>query len=131
MTDARYPELKRMLEVRRRELQRNLGAKRRDLRANNGHDGELVGALDTAEASDSDLQQDIAITVTEMTAEVLGRVDEALARLASGVYGSGCGMQRRGLAQSPDGAPLCAAMSRVWGAARDRRETIAPTLGGA
>src|SRR6266516_5335152 len=88
MTDARYPELKRMLEVRRRELQRNLGAKRRDVRANNGHDGELVAALDTAEASDSDLQQDIAITVTEMTAEVLGRVDEALARLASGVYGS-------------------------------------------
>ncbi len=88
MIDPRYAELKQMLDVRRRELQRNLGVKLRDLGANNGHDRELVGALDAAEASDSDLQQDIAITLTEMTAEVLGRVDEALARLASGVYGS-------------------------------------------
>lgn len=88
MVDARYMELKRMLEIRRRELQRNLGAKLRDVRTSNGHDGDLVGALDAAEASDSGLQQDIAITLTEMTAEVLRRVDEALARLADGAYGS-------------------------------------------
>jgi RNA polymerase-binding transcription factor len=88
MIDARYTELKRMLEVRRRDLQRSLDAKIRDLGANDGHDRERVGALDAAEASDSGLQEDIAITLTEMTAEVLGRVNEALARLASGVYGS-------------------------------------------
>ena len=88
MSDARYAEVKAMLEVRRYELQRNLGVKLRNLGANNGHDRALVGPLDAAEASDSDLQQDIAVTLTEMTAEVLGRVDEALARLASGAYGS-------------------------------------------
>src|SRR5437867_2993813 len=88
MIDARYVELKQMLEVRRCELQRNLIVKLRDLGANNGHDGELLGALDAAEASDVDLQQHIGVTLTEMTAEVLGRVDEALARLASGAYGS-------------------------------------------
>jgi len=88
MIDARYAKLKQMLEVRRRDLQRNLDAKLRDLGANNGHDRELLGALDAAEASDSGLQQDISITLTEMTAEALRHVDEALARLASGVYGS-------------------------------------------
>jgi RNA polymerase-binding transcription factor DksA len=87
MIDARYVDLKQMVEVRRRELQRNLSVKLRDLRANNGHDRELVGALDAAEASDVDLQQEIGITLTEMTAEVLVRMNEGLARLASGVYG--------------------------------------------
>lgn len=86
MIDTRYTELKQMLEIRRRELRRSLAAKLRDV-ANNGHQSELVGALDAAEASDSDLQQEIVITLTEMTAEVLGRVDEAFARLARGVYG--------------------------------------------
>jgi DnaK suppressor protein len=86
MIDARYAKLKQMLEIRRRELQQNLDAKLRDVRANNGHDGEL-GALDAAEASDSDLQREIAISLTEMTAEMLRRVDEALERLTRGVYG--------------------------------------------
>jgi len=62
--------------------------KLRDLGKDNARARALVGPLDAAEASDSDLQQDIAVTLTEMTAEVLGRVDEALARLASGAYGS-------------------------------------------
>lgn len=88
MGNTRYKELKPMLEVRRRELHRALDAKRRDVRAISGQEGGLAGALDAAEASDSDLQQEIAITLTEMTAEVLGRVDEALARLANGGYGS-------------------------------------------
>jgi RNA polymerase-binding transcription factor len=88
MIDARYTELKRMLEVRRLELRRSLGAKLRDVRTNNGQDGALVGALDAAEASDTDLQQDIAIALAEMTAEVLERVEHALTRLSSGVYGS-------------------------------------------
>jgi RNA polymerase-binding transcription factor len=87
MTDTRYAELKQMLEVRRRELQRALGVKLREVRANNGHDGQLVGALDAADASNSELLQDIGITLTEMTAETLVRIDEALARIASGVYG--------------------------------------------
>ena len=87
MTDPRYEELKRALELRREELQRNLGAKLADVRANNGRDGGRREALDAAEASESDLQLDVSVSLTEMTAAVLRRVDEALARLASGVYG--------------------------------------------
>jgi DnaK suppressor protein len=86
MSDARYEALKRALEVRRQELQRHLSVKLADVRANNGRDGGR-DTLDEAEASDSDLQQDVSVSLTEMTAQVLRRVDEALARLASGVYG--------------------------------------------
>jgi len=87
MIDARYEELKRELEVRRKELQRNLVVKLAGVRANSGCDGKRPDSLDEAEASASDLQQEVGVTLTEMTAEVLRRVDEALARLASGVYG--------------------------------------------
>ena len=87
MTDTKYAELKQMLEVRQRELQRALEVKLRDVRANNGHDGQIVGALDAADASNSELLRDIGVTLTEMTAEALVRIDEALARIASGVYG--------------------------------------------
>jgi hypothetical protein len=84
MTDARYAELKQTLENRRLELQRTLDVKLRDVRMNHNDDGAPVGALDAAEASDSDLQQDIAIALAEMTAQVLERIDQALMRLASG-----------------------------------------------
>ena len=87
MSDARYEALKRALEVRREGLQRNLGVKLADVRANNRRDGGRRDTLDAAEASESDLQQDVSVSLTEMTAEVLSRVDEALARLARGVYG--------------------------------------------
>jgi DnaK suppressor protein len=86
MIDARYEELKRVLELRREELQRNLVLKLADV-ANSGRDGKRPESLDEAEASASDLQQEVGITLTEMTAAVLRRVDEALVRLASGVYG--------------------------------------------
>ena len=87
MIDTRYAELKQMLGARRREQQRALDVKLREIRVNNGHDGQLVGALDAADASNSELLQDIGIALTEMTAEALVRIDEALARMASGVYG--------------------------------------------
>jgi RNA polymerase-binding transcription factor len=87
MTDTRIENLKRMLEGRRRELQRVLGAKLREVRANSGHDAESVGAMDAADASNSELLQDIGIALTEMTAEAVIRIDEALTRIASGVYG--------------------------------------------
>ena len=87
MTETRYAELKHMLAGRRRELQRALGVKLREVRANNGQDGPIVGGLDAADASTSELLQDIGITLTEMTAEALVRTDDALARVASGVYG--------------------------------------------
>jgi DnaK suppressor protein len=87
MIDARYEELKRVLELRREELQRNLVGKLADVRVNSGRDGKRPESQDEAEASDSDLQQEVGVILTEMTAEVLRRVDEALGRLASGVYG--------------------------------------------
>jgi RNA polymerase-binding transcription factor len=87
MIDARYEELRRTLEIRRQELQRNLVVKFADVRGNNGSDGSCSETLDEAEASELDLQQDVNIRLTEITAEALRRVDEALARLASGVYG--------------------------------------------
>src|SRR5262245_17277336 len=80
MTDTKYAELKQMLEVRQRELQRALDVKLRDVRANNGHDGQIVGALDDADASNADLLRDIGVTLTEMTAQALVRIDEAPAR---------------------------------------------------
>ena len=87
MTDTRYAELKQMLEVRRRELQRALDVKLRDVRAKNGHEGQHAAAGDAADTSSSEFLQDIGITLTEMTAEALVGIDDALARIASGVYG--------------------------------------------
>jgi len=87
MSDGRYSQLKEMLDDHRRRLQRSLRVRLRDVRANNGHDGKVVEAQDVAEASDSDLQRDVDVAIAELAAEALGRVDQALARLASGVYG--------------------------------------------
>jgi DnaK suppressor protein len=87
MNDIRDAELKRLLEARRQELQRNLVVKLADVRGTNGCDRSCPDTLDGAEACESDLQQDVNISLTEITAQALRRVDEALARLASGAYG--------------------------------------------
>ena len=87
MIDARSSQLKEMLEEHRSRLQRSLRVRLHDVRTKSGHDGKVIEALDVAEASDSDLQQDFDIAMAEMAAEALGRVDQALARLARGVYG--------------------------------------------
>jgi DnaK suppressor protein len=86
MTEARIEELKQVLAARRRTLQRDLTTKLREARANTNGDGESRG-LDTAETSDADLQQDVGLALIEMSAEVLRRIDDAVARLASGAYG--------------------------------------------
>ena len=87
MSDTRFEEQKRMLEVRRRELQRSLTDKLAALRANTGHESSHPETLDAADASESDLQLEVSVSLTEMTAEVLHRIDEALARIANGDYG--------------------------------------------
>lgn len=87
MSDARSSQLKEMLEEHRRRLRRSLRVRLHDVRTSSGHDGKVVQALDVAEASGSDFQQDFDIAMAEMAAEALGRVDQALARLARGVYG--------------------------------------------
>ena len=87
MSTTRDTQLKQMLETRRRALQSDLDAKRRDVRENGGYEGDMLGALDAAETSDVDLQQDIDIALLEMKAEALGHIQDALVRLASGAYG--------------------------------------------
>jgi len=87
MSDTRFEERKRMLEVWRRELQRRLTDRLADVRANTGHDGGRPETLDTADASESDLQIDVSMSLSEMTAEVVRRIDEGIARIASGDYG--------------------------------------------
>ena len=95
MNQTRDTELKQMLEARCRELQRNLGVKLRDVRENSGYDGEMRAGLDVAETSDVDLQQDIDIALLEMKAETLRQLQDALARLAGGIYGrcADCGTE--------------------------------------
>jgi RNA polymerase-binding transcription factor len=88
MTDARYTQLKQLLEEHRRHLQQSLSVRLRDVRAHNSHDGKVVDALDAAEASASDLEQDFGIALAEMAGRALSHVDRALARLASRRYGS-------------------------------------------
>jgi len=86
MTDTRIEELKQVLGKRRRRLQRDLDTKLFDARTNTSAEGESRG-LDTAETSDADLQQDLGIALIEMSAEALRRIDDAVARLATGAYG--------------------------------------------
>jgi RNA polymerase-binding transcription factor len=81
-----FADLKMILEARRTELRRDLDERLRDIRTQSGED-EQGRSRDSAEASDSDLQQDIDIALTEMTAEVLRDVDQALQRLATSDYG--------------------------------------------
>ena len=87
MSDTRFEERKRMLEAWRQELQRRFADKLAAVRANTGHESGRPETLDAADASETDLQLDVSVSLTEMTAEVLRRIDEALARIASGDYG--------------------------------------------
>jgi len=87
MSHTRFEEQKRMLEVRRQELQRSLIDKLAAVRANTGHESHHPETLDAADASESDLQLEVSVRLAEMTAEVLHRIDEALARIANGDYG--------------------------------------------
>jgi DnaK suppressor protein len=87
MTDTRYEELRRMFDVRRRDIKRDLDTKLRDTRAA-ADAGRVSGGLDAADTSAADLQQDLGLALIEMSAEALRRIDDAVARLASGTYGS-------------------------------------------
>jgi DnaK suppressor protein len=82
---ARYDELKGMLESRRRELTEELNGRLRGVRdgaTERPHDGRDFG-----EIADTDVQDEIQFTLLEMKAEILGKVNEALARLEDGRYG--------------------------------------------
>lgn len=87
MATARYSELKRILEERRREILSEVKDKMRDVRAI-GASGEGQGVLDSAEASEADIQDDIELALIQMKSETLHKIEEALARLDEKTYGN-------------------------------------------
>jgi len=86
MAKARYAELKGILEGRRREILSEVQEKMRDVRAE-GASGEGQGVLDSAEASEADIQDDIEFALIQMKSETLHKINEALARLDEGTFG--------------------------------------------
>jgi DnaK suppressor protein len=86
MNQARYEDLKRMLEERRREITSQVQEKIRDVRTENSH-GKLSEVLDAGESSEADIQEDIEFALIQMKAETLSKINEALARLEEGAYG--------------------------------------------
>jgi DnaK suppressor protein len=87
MAGQRDAELKRILEERRREILSQVQEKMRDVRAIGAY-GEGQGVLDAAEASESDIQDDIELALIQMKSETLHKIEEALARLDAKTYGN-------------------------------------------
>jgi DnaK suppressor protein len=85
MTDTaiRNADLRDMLSERRRELQDAVHSRIRDSRSDRPKE---VG--DDLEHSDADIQGDIELSLLQMKAETLARIEEAIVRLNSGKYGS-------------------------------------------
>jgi DnaK suppressor protein len=86
MDQARYAELKAILEERRREIMSEVQGRMRDVRAE-GAGSTVQGVLDAAESSEADIQDEIEFALIQMKAETLNRIDEALRRLEEGTYG--------------------------------------------
>jgi DnaK suppressor protein len=82
----RYEELRHILEERRREIVNALQEKMRGVRGEGALGAQ--GVLDEGEASEDSIQEDIELALIQMKAETLNRIDEALARLETGVYGN-------------------------------------------
>ncbi len=57
-------------------------------RIRDGRTDRSVDVRDDLEHSDADIQGDIALSLLQMRTESLARIDEALARLDAGKYGS-------------------------------------------
>ncbi len=87
MATSRYAELRQILEERRREILSEVKGKMRDVRAE-GAFGEGQGVLDAAEASESDIQDDIEFALIQMKSETLNKINDALMRLEQGDYGN-------------------------------------------
>ena len=90
--NARYADLKLMLEDRRREILSEVQGKIRDQREDNTW-GRVNEVLDAGESSEVDIQEDIEFALIQMKAETLTKINEALGRLEEGTYGdcSDCG----------------------------------------
>jgi DnaK suppressor protein len=86
MKEARYADLKKILEDRRREILSEVQGKIRDVRAE-GNTSKLNEVFDAGESSEADIQDDIEFALIQMKAETLQRINEALQRLEDGKYG--------------------------------------------
>ena len=86
MSQARYTELKAMLEGRRREIQAEVQGKMRDVRAA-GEGTRVNDVFDAVESSEADIQEDIEFALIQMKSETLNKINDALSRLDHGDYG--------------------------------------------
>jgi DnaK suppressor protein len=85
--EARYSDLKSMLEHRRRQIQAEVQGRMRDVRAD-GAWGTLNEVLDAVESSEADTQGDIELALLQMKSETFNQIDDALMRLERGDYGN-------------------------------------------
>jgi DnaK suppressor protein len=85
--NARYVELKEMLDERRRRIQSEVQDRMRDVRAEGAWSGKLNEVLDAVESSEADIQEDIEFALIQMKAETLKKINDALSRLETGEYG--------------------------------------------
>ena len=86
MTEARYLELKRMLEDRQKEILSEVQERMREARSENAS-SKLNEVLDAGESSEADIQEDIEFALIQMKAETLNKITEALSRLEEGTFG--------------------------------------------
>jgi DnaK suppressor protein len=82
-TSVRNAGLRQMLSERRRRAQDDVQS-----RIRHGRTDRPIDVRDDGELSDAELQGDIELALLQMRAETLKRIDEALARLDAGKYGS-------------------------------------------
>ena len=78
----RYDTLKAMLEERRSEIQEKLRSLREAMPI------EASQAADAEEQSVNDFVRDIDWALTQMKAESLGKIDQAILKLEEGTYGT-------------------------------------------
>jgi RNA polymerase-binding transcription factor len=83
MTNTRRIELGQLLEDRRHQIQQDVQNRMRD-----GRSGRSGGVSDLGETSEAGSQADLDFAVLQKQVEALDRVDEALARIDEGAYGS-------------------------------------------
>ena len=86
MSDARFAELRRLLEGRRREILDEVHHKMRDVRDENAA-APVLGVRDEAEISEAEIQDDIEFAVLQMKAETLQKIADAQHRLEHGTFG--------------------------------------------
>ena len=86
MTEARYSDLKRMLDERRKEILSEVQGRIRDQREADAW-GKVHEVLDAGESSEADIQEDIEFALIQMKTETLTKITDALHRLEEGTYG--------------------------------------------